>query len=117
VVPVGPFQLGIACQPGEKSGDVKLILTAVIPAPLTATLFGTAFKEKLTSSRIQDLSVPAAGPTSAEVLAESKSTVGESVTYLLNVGGSITWLELWLGAVAGNNVEVAPHCYLSAIEI
>jgi hypothetical protein len=116
VVPVGPFQLGIACQPGEKSGDVKLILTAVIPAPLTATLFATAFKET-TSSRVQELSVPAAGPTSAEVLAESKHTVAESVTYLLNVGGSITWLELWLGAVGGNNVEVAPHCYLSAIEV
>jgi hypothetical protein len=117
VIPVGPFQLGIACQPGEKSGDVKLILTAAIPAPLTATLVGTAYNGKLITSRVQDLSAPATGPTSAELPAESKSMTAESVTYLLNVGGTLTWLELWVGAVGGNNIEVAPHCYLSAIEI
>jgi hypothetical protein len=107
----------VACQPVEKTGDVKLILTAAIPAPLTATLFGTAFDGKTTSSRIQELSVPATGPTSAELLAESKNSKAESVTYLLNVAGSVTWLEVWLGAVGGNNIEVPPHCYLSAIEM
>jgi hypothetical protein len=117
VVPAGPFQLGIACQPGKVSGEVKLVLTAAIPAALTATLFATAFDGKTTSSRIQDLSVPAMGSTSAELVAESKSMKAESVTYLLNAGGSVTWLELWVGAVGGENVEVPPHCYLSAIEM
>jgi hypothetical protein len=51
------------------------------------------------------------------MVAESKSMTAESVTYLLKVGGSITWLELWVGAVGANNIEVPPHCYLSAIEI
>jgi hypothetical protein len=117
VIPVGPFQLGVACQPGEKSGDVKLILTGTFPAALTATLFGTAFNGKAFSSHVQELSVPATGPTSGEVVAESKNSQAESVTYLLNVGGSLTWLELWVGAVGGNNIEVPPHCYLSAIEM
>lgn len=117
VIPVGPLQLGIACQPGGKSGDVKLILTAVIPAALTATLSATAFDGNLTSSRVEDLSVPAAGPTSGEVVAENKSARAESVAYVLNAGGTLTWLEVWVGAVGGNNIEVAPHCYLSAIEV
>jgi hypothetical protein len=117
VIPVGPFQLGLACQPGGKSGDVKLILTAVIPAPLTVTLSATAFDGKVISSRVQDLSAPATGPTSAELLAESKSARAESIAYLLNSGGALTWLEVWVGAVGGNNVEVAPHCYLSAVEV
>jgi hypothetical protein len=117
VIPVGPFQLGIACQPGKEPGDVKLILTAVFPAPINATLSATAFDGTKTSSRVQDLSVPATGPTSAELVAKSESSRAESVSYLLNAGGSLTWLQVWVGAVGGNNVEVAPHCYLSAIEI
>jgi hypothetical protein len=75
------------------------------------------FDGKTTASTIQELSVPATGPTSGQLLAESKNSKAESVTYLLNVAGSVTWLEVWLGAVGGNNIEVPPHCYLSAIEM
>ncbi|MCW3069179.1 MAG: hypothetical protein JWL67_1804 [Solirubrobacterales bacterium] len=116
VIPVGPFQLGLACQPGEKNGDVKLILTGTFPAPLTATLFGTAFDGTKASPSVQELSVPATTSV-AEVSVPSGSSRAETDTYVLNAGGSLTWLELWVGAVGGNKVEVAPHCYLSAIEI
>ncbi len=117
VIPVGPFQLGIACQPGKEPGDVKLLLTAVFPAALTATLSATAWDGKAISSRVQDLSVPATGPVTAELIAENKSARAESVTYMLNAGGSLTSLVVWVGVVGGSNSEVAPHCYLSAIEL
>jgi hypothetical protein len=117
VIPVGPFQLGIACQPGKEPGDVKLILTATIPAALTLTLSATAWDGKVIVSRVQDLSAPAIGPTTASLVAKNESSAAESVTYLLNAGGSLTWLQVWVGAVGGNNIEVAPHCYLSAMEV
>jgi hypothetical protein len=117
VVTVGPVLFGAACQPGGKEpGDVKLILTSTVPAAVSTTAFGIKLEAEKTTPVLLEATLPARGPTSIELPAGAKGSNAESATFMFDAGGSLSWLELWAGAVGATN-EAPAHCYLTGIEL
>jgi hypothetical protein len=116
-LPVGPFQLGFSCLPGENAGDVGLKEYVTIPATIEYTQTLEAFESG------KEPSPP--GVTEAvekeKPLTTSVSNVenGKSAevwgTIMINTPstGASVWLEIWYGATTG----VGAHCFASGIEI
>ncbi|HSZ70541.1 MAG TPA: hypothetical protein VK756_09275 [Solirubrobacteraceae bacterium] len=117
VVTVGPVLFGAACQPGGKEpGDVKLILTSTVPATVSTTAVGIKLEAEKTTPVILEATLPARGPTAIELVAGAKGSEAESATFMFDAGGSLSWLELWAGAVGATN-EAPAHCYVTGIEL
>jgi hypothetical protein len=117
VVTVGPVLFGAACQPGGKEpGDVKLILTNTVPATVSTTAFGTKLEAEKTTPILLEATLPAREPMYVELPANAKGINAESATFMFDAGGSLSWLELWAGAVGATN-EAPAHCYLTGIEL
>jgi hypothetical protein len=117
VLSVGPFQLGVSCLPGEKTGDVGFKVYITIPAALKYT----QSLESLTSSGTQTApsvsvgSEPAIPVTTETTNIESGKTAEIWASVMLDnpATGESTWLEIWYGASA----ESSPQCFMSGIEV
>jgi hypothetical protein len=115
---VGPFRLGIACQPGEEAGSVKFIVSEQITETLNAAEFGFNTTNGKAVPFDFDTSSAAKPPTMDEApvkTAERSDTAGDLV---VNANGTTTWLELFYGAVGSTyQAETPAHCYMAGIEI
>ncbi|MDQ6811716.1 MAG: hypothetical protein M3Z95_07455 [Actinomycetota bacterium] len=118
VIPIGPIQFGISCQPGALEGEVVLGFSTTIASPISwttvATVSGTG---EVTTSSVYDAStaVPVAPQTSLKFV-KAKGRRDQTATFIIDASGFITWLQVSLGAVGGEN-SAPSHCYMSGIEI
>lgn len=117
VLPVGPFQLGVSCLPGEKTGDVGFKITTTVPAALdyTQTLETLSSSSPQTAPEVTEGEEPVIPATPQVDNVASGKVVEVWATVMLTdpASGVSTWLELWYGAKATG----APVCYMSGIEI
>lgn len=120
VLPVGPFQLGVSCLPGEKTGDVGFKVELTVPAAFdyTQTLetlsSGTQAAPELTEGE------EAATPPTPEIenVASTKAVETWASLVITNPAtGATTWLELWYGAKTATKSTSKAVCYMSGIEV
>jgi hypothetical protein len=117
VLTSGPLQFGLACQPGGKAvGDVKGMLTSTILSAVSVTASGTKLESGTTTPVLLDATLPARGPAPVELYAPANGATAEFATFMVNAGGSLTWLEIWTGA-DGATAGTPAHCYLSGMEL
>jgi Collagen triple helix repeat (20 copies) len=118
VLPVGPFQLGVGCQPGTKVGDVGLKIWVTIPAALeyTQTLESLSETPPQPAPSVSEGNEPARPLTEVLTNIENGKTAAIWATLMLTnpATGTSTWLDLWYGATATGS---SPHCFMTGIEI
>ncbi len=115
---VGPFRLGIACQPGEEAGAIKFIVSEQITETLNAAEFGFNTTNGKAVAFDFDATTAAQPPTQMETVvktAERSDTAGDLV---VNANGTTTWLEIFYGAIGSTYQAGTPaHCYMGGIEL
>jgi hypothetical protein len=115
---VGPFQLGMSCQPGAGAGDVKFTLSETAREPLMVTEFGFNSVNGSATGFVFDASAPATPPItmSSNVLTTERTDTGGDL--IASAGEITSWLEIFYGAVGSTHATGTPaHCYMSGIEL